>query len=441
MITAILALVAVSVLLQVFLIFRPSGREFLQFDHRFDGVEKASERLEREIRAELDKVRSENLEHSRHDREELAAALTRFNEVIVKSVQALTSGQKDQLERLTETNERKLEHLRATIDERVRLLQEDNGKRLEQMRATVDEKLQGTLEKRLGDSFKLVSERLELVHKGLGEMQGLAVGVGDLKRVLTNVKTRGIWGEVQLEALLSEVLTNNQYEKNAKTNPLSDELVEFVIKLPGQGYGAGEVLLPIDSKYPVEDYQRMLEAQESADPKALEDARKGLERSIKSFAKDICTKYLHPPQTTDFAIMFLPIEGLYAEVVRCNGLLETLQRDHRVVLSGPATFAAFLNSLQMGFRTVSIEKRSSEVWKLLSAVKTEFGKFTDVLEAVKKKLELASSSMEQATTRSRAIQRKLREVEELPAGQTAALLPDLVSEPDDNPEVQAANRP
>lgn len=433
MTSTILVLLAVSIVLELYLIFRPVGREFLQLGSRFDVIEKGNERLEREFRDELAKVRKENLEHARHDREEISASLTRFNELIVKNIQLLSTTQKDQLEKLTESNERKLEHLRSTFDERVRLLQEDNGKRLEQMRATVDEKLQGTLEKRLGESFKLVSERLEQVHKGLGEMQTLAVGVGDLKRTLTNVKTRGGWGEVQLEALLSEILTDAQYEKNVKTNPRSNELVEFAISLPGRGdKDQSSVWLPLDSKFPIEDYQRLVAAQEAADLAAIETAAATLEARIKTFARDISSKYVNPPHTTDFGIMFLPTEGLYAEVVRRRGLLETLQRDFRVVVSGPATFGAFLNSLQMGFRTLAIEKRSSEVWKLLGAVKTDFGKFSTLLEGVKKKLEQASDSIEDAAKRSKQIQKKLRDVEELPAGEVQQLLPDVSVDLDDD---------
>lgn len=432
MTTLLIVLVSVSLILQVLLLVRGKNSAGQDFLARFDGLQRDGERLERGLRDEITKNREEALSQARHNREELAAALTRFNELIVKNIQHLAQSQREQLDRLTETNEKKLEYLRTTVDERLRHIQEDNGKRLEEMRVTVDEKLQGTLETRLGESFKLVSERLEQVHKGLGEMQGLAVGVGDLKRVLTNVKTRGSWGEVQLERLLSEVLSPAQYAKNVKTNENSNDLVEFVIRLPGQGEGAAEVLLPIDSKYPIEDYQRLLEAQETADPKALEDARRGLERSIKLFAKDISSKYLHPPATTDFGILFLPTEGLYAEVVRSPGLIELLQRECRIVLSGPATFAAFLNSLQMGFRTLTIEKRSSEVWSLLGAVKNEFGKFTDVLDAVKKKLQSASDTMDKASVRSRAIQRKLRDVEALPASETDLLLPETLVEQDED---------
>jgi DNA recombination protein RmuC len=292
------------------------------------------------------------------------------------------------------------------------------------MRATVDEKLQGTLEKRLGESFNQVSERLEQVHKGLGEMQALATGVGDLKRVLTNVKTRGVWGEIQLEALLEQILTPDQFERNVRTQENSAEAVEFAVKLPGRGEQDGRevVWLPIDAKFPIEDYQRLMDAQEISDLTTAEQAGKMLEATIKNCAKTICEKYLNPPVTTDFGIMFLPTEGLYAEVIKRTWLVETLQRECRVIVAGPTTLAALLNSLQMGFRTLAIQKRSSEVWKLLGAVKTEFGKFGTTLDGVKKKLDQASNTMDDAAKRSRAIERKLRNVEDLPSEEAHILL-------------------
>jgi DNA recombination protein RmuC len=291
------------------------------------------------------------------------------------------------------------------------------------MRRTVDEKLQGTLEKRLGESFKQVSERLEQVHKGLGEMQSLAAGVGDLKRVMTNVKTRGTWGEFQLGAILEQILAPEQYDANVATKTGSGERVEFAVRLPGPNEDSSTVVyLPIDAKFPAEDYPRLLDAQEAADPDALGAAAKGLETAIRGSARDICEKYISPPATTDFAVMFLPTEGLYAEVIRRTGLVEWCQRDCRVVIAGPTTLAALLNSLQMGFRTLAIQKRSSEVWELLGAVKTEFGKFGDVLGKVKKKLDEASKTVEQAETRTRVMNRALRSVEALPAAPTALLL-------------------
>ena len=322
-----------------------------------------------------------------------------------------------------ELNEKKLEEVRLTVEGKLQSMQIDNAKQLEQMRQTVDEKLQGTLEKRLGESFKHVSERLELVHKGLGEMQSLATGVGDLKKVLTNVKTRGTWGEVQLGVLLEQVLNPDQFAANVATKGGS-ERVEYAVKLPGNGNDKDEIVwLPIDAKFPVEDYQRLLDAQDRGDIEAVEAAGKQLENRVKGCAADISGKYLNPPKTTDFGILFLPIEGLFAEVVRRTALLETIQRDCRVVIAGPTTLWAILNSLQMGFRTLAIQKRSSEVWNLLAAVKTEWTKYGDVLDAVQKKIHAASETLEKAKVRSRAVGRKLRDVQELPASEATVLLP------------------
>jgi DNA recombination protein RmuC len=330
--------------------------------------------------------------------------------------------------KLSESNEKKLEAVRVTVEGKLQSLQIDNAKQLEQMRQTVDEKLQGTLEKRLGESFKQVSDRLEQVHKGLGEMQSLAIGVGDLKKVLTNVKTRGTWGEVQLGALLEQVLNPDQFATNVATKD-AGERVEFAIKLPGQGTDKDEIVwLPIDAKFPVEDYQRLIEAQERADIEGVEVAGKQLENRVRSCARDINEKYLNPPKTTDFAILFLPIEGLFAEVIRRTGLTEVIQRECRVVVAGPTTLWSILNSLQMGFRTLTIQKRSSEVWNLLAAVKTEWTKYGDVLDAVQKKLHQASDTIEKAKMRSRAVGRKLKDVHELPVGDAAALLPPNVLE-------------
>jgi DNA recombination protein RmuC len=324
---------------------------------------------------------------------------------------------------LSDRNEKKLEEVRKAVEEKLAKIQADNAAQLEQMRRTVDEKLQGTLEKRLGESFKLVSERLELVHKGLGEMQTLASGVGDLKKVLTNVKTRGTWGEMQLSNLLEQILTPEQYAANVATKPGSAERVEFAIKLPGRDPDSTTpVWLPIDAKFPKEDYERLVEASEKADPTALELAANQLETRVKTEAKNIRDKYLDPPHTTDFAILYLPIEGLYAEVLRRPGLLESLQRDCRVTVAGPTVLSALLNSLQMGFRTLAIEKRSSEVWTILAAVKTEFGRFGEVIGKVQKKLQEASNAMDSAATRTRAIERKLRDVQELPGTEARALL-------------------
>jgi DNA recombination protein RmuC len=309
---------------------------------------------------------------------------------------------------------RSLEGVRSIVDVRLRQLQDDNAQQIDKMRATVDEKLQGTLEKRLGESFRLVSERLEQVHQGLGAMRQLASDVGGLQRVLTNVKTRGGWSEWQLGILLDEMLTPEQFAKNIKMRDDTDERVEFAIKLPGDENGA-PVWLPIDAKFPMEHYDRLAAAQEKGDAAAVETAIKTLETQLKRCAKDICEKYINPPKTTDFALLFLPSEGLYAEAIRRVGLVQNVQRDCRVTFVGPTTLAALLNSLQMGFRTLAIQKRSSEVWNLLAAVKTEFGKFGESLSAVKDKIDQASRKMEDVDVRSRAITKKLRAVEELPS--------------------------
>jgi DNA recombination protein RmuC len=325
---------------------------------------------------------------------------------------------------------RSLEGVRSIVDVRLRQLQDDNAQQIDKMRATVDEKLQGTLEKRLGESFKLVSDRLEQVHQGLGAMQQLASDVGGLQRVLTNVKTRGGWSEWQLGVLLDEMLTPEQFAKNIKMRDDTDERVEFAIKLPGDENGA-PVWLPIDAKFPMEHYDRLAAAQEKGDPAAVESAIKTLETQLKRCAKDICEKYINPPKTTDFALLFLPSEGLYAEAIRRVGLVQNVQRDCRVTFVGPTTLAALLNSLQMGFRTLAIQKRSSEVWNLLAAVKTEFGKFGESLSAVKEKIDQASRKMEDVDVRSRAITKKLRDVEESPSN-PQPMLKELVDSADDD---------
>jgi len=338
--------------------------------------------------------------------------------------------QKDQLDSFskhlvaaTRLNEQKLEAMRETMQTQLQIMQEDNTRKLEQMRITVDEKLHDTLEKRLGESFQQVSERLEQVYKGLGEMRTLATGVGDLKKVLTNVKTRGTWGEIQLGNILEQILTSDQYDVNVATKTNSNERVEFAIKLPGHDPDKEKVVwIPIDSKFPQEDYQRLIDAQEDADKELAEKAVKSLEMRIKAEAKQIREKYIDPPNTTDFGIMFLPVEGLYAEVLRRPGLCDMLQREYRIVVTGPTTLAALLNSLHMGFRTLAIEKRSSEVWELLGVVKTEFGKFGDVLAKTKKKLQEASNTINNAEVRTRAIERKLKKVQEIPMEESAKLI-------------------
>ncbi len=325
----------------------------------------------------------------------------------------LTTINEQKLENTRKSTEEKLELIRRTVEDRLLYMQKDNADKLEKMRVTVDEKLQGTLEQRLGESFKIVNDRLESVYKGLGEMQNLAQGVGDLKKIFTNVKARGTWGEIELGNILSEYLTPDQYLQSAKTKPNATEFVEFAIKLPGKTDGQN-VLLPIDSKFPVEDYKRLVDAEEAGDLETITQARKSLENSIKLFAKDIHDKYIETPYTTDFGIMFLPTESLYCEVVKNTVLIETLTQKYRVVVSGPTTFIALLNSLQMGFRTLAIEKRSSEVWKLLGGVKSEFEKFGDLLEKTNKKLQEISNTMIKATQKTRTIQKKLKNVESLP---------------------------
>lgn len=310
-------------------------------------------------------------------------------------------------------NEQRLNEMRKTLDENMVRLQGENEKKLEQIRVTVDEKLNSTLDKRLGESFRTVSERLEQVYKGLGEMQNLAAGVGDLKKVLTNVKTRGVWGEVQLASLLEQYLAPGQYDVNVAVKPGSAERVEFAVRLPGRGDGDQVVYLPIDSKFPMEDYRRLMDASEAGDKDGTDAATAALVAAIKNEARRIHSKYIDPPHTTDFAIMFLPVEGLYAEVLRQNGIVEWLQNEYRIVVTGPTTLLALLNSLQMGFRTIAIEKRSSEVWELLGAVKTEFGKFAVLLDKTQKRLRMASDSIEDAARKTRTIQRKLSGVQAL----------------------------
>ncbi len=390
-----------------------------------DGID----RIDKSLKDESTRNREEANSNARHTREELSNSFKNFGDSLFSKVVDISRMQKeelnkfsDQLSKLTQMNEQKMEQLREKVELRLKELQESNSQKLEEMRATVDEKLQSTLEKRLGESFKLVSDRLELVHKGLGEMQTLASGVGDLKKVLTNIKTRGGWGEMQLGNLIEQLLTIEQYEKNVATKKGSNDKVEYAVKLPGKDELGEVVWLPIDAKFPVEDYQRLLEAQELANLPLVEEAAKGIESRIRLEAKNIADKYLDPPNTTDFAIMFLPIEGLYAEVLRRPGLAEKIQREHRVVLAGPTTLAALLNSLQMGFRTLAIEKRSSEVWKLLGAVKTDFSKFGEVLEKTKKKLQEASNTIDSAATASRRIERKLRDVQELPSADAVKLI-------------------
>ncbi|MFB3853846.1 MAG: DNA recombination protein RmuC [Vicinamibacterales bacterium] len=421
-------LVILVVLVSVALLRRPRV-DLSALEARLRAIEDAEERAGRALRDEMARSRAESAATGAALRQEVLATVARMGELLGTAVSSVSEVQKDglesfgrQLHALTESNERKLEAVRTAVEDRLRSLQEDNAARLEQVRVTVDERLQGTLEARLSESFRAVSERLEQVHRGLGEMQALASGVGDLKRVLTNVKTRGTWGEVQLGALLEQVLTPDQYESNVATCEGSGERVEFAIRLPGRDGSDRPVWLPIDAKFPLEDYQRLLEAADRGDGEGVEQASRQLEARVRSFARDIRTKYLDPPHTTDFAILYLPTEGLYAEVLRRPGLTDALQRDARVVAAGPTTIWAILNSLQMGFRTLAIEKRSSEVWAVLGAVKTHFGRFGELLSGVQKKLQEATNKMDGVARQSRSIERKLREVQELPPACAAGIL-------------------
>jgi DNA recombination protein RmuC len=480
LISIAIALLAANLILLIVTLRRRVGVDMSPLQQGFDAIQKGHERTERTVRDEIATNREEGATAARLAREELAGTLKRFSESLLSGVSEMGASQKSQLdifsqrlERLTQTNEQKLaamreevsgslkrfndsilmgmtsmaegqhkqlenfagqlgnltesnqqrlEALRAAVEAKLKQIGEDNTRQLDQMRATVDEKLQGTLEKRLGESFRQVSERLEAVSRGLGEMQTLASGVGDLKRVLSNVKSRGTWGEVQLGAMLEQVLTPEQYAVNVATKD-GGERVEFAIKLPGRGEDKTDVVwLPIDVKWPEEDYQRLIDAQERADGDAAESAIKQLESRIKFEAKEICEKYLNPPKTTDFAILFLPTEGLFAEVVRRVGLAQFVQQNCRVVIAGPTTLWSILNSLQMGFKTMAIQQRSSEVWNLLASVKTEFAKYGEVLSKVQKKLVEASDTLDkEVAVRARAINRKLRTVQELPAADLKGL--------------------
>jgi DNA recombination protein RmuC len=407
----------------------------------------ASERLERELRREIS-------ESSRGVRTELMQTLGTFQEAVVRQSaeatrtqnsqidafsQQLTLLQKTladtlatQLQSLGEANGRRLAEVRATLDAQLASLQQTNAAKLDEMRKTVDEKLQTTLETRLGESFRQVAERLEQVHQGLGQMQSLAQGVGDLQRVLTNVKTRGIFGEVQLEALLEQVLTPEQYSKQVETKPRSNQRVDFAIRFPGRSADGVPVWLPIDAKFPREDYERLLDAHDRADAAGVDSAGRALEVRIREEAKSICENYLCPPFTTDFAILFLPIESLYAEVLRRPGLMDKIQRDYRVTLAGPTTLLAMLNSLHMGFRTLALEQQASEVWKVLGAVKTEFERYGEWVARIKEQVQKASDTLEKADTRTRQMRRALKVVEALPEAQAQALLPLAEDSSDDS---------
>jgi DNA recombination protein RmuC len=401
---------AFNALLLLVLLRRPSGNNeaaVQALQQSLQSMHEKLERIERELRTEI-------TESSRGGRQELTQNLALFQQ---SQVQQLTLMQKS---------------IGDTLNQQLQQLQKSNADKLDEMRRTVDEKLQTTLEKRLSESFKQVAERLEQVHNGLGQMQKLADGVGSLQRVLTNVKTRGMFGEVQLEALLEQVLTIEQYAKQVETKPRSNQRVDFAIRFPGRGGADGEpVWLPIDAKFPREDYERLLDAQDRADAVAAEVAAKALEVRIRTEAKSIAESYLAPPHTTDFAILFLPTEGLYAEVLRRPGLMDTLQRDYRVTLAGPTTLLAMLNSLHMGFRTLALEQQASEVWKVLGAVKTEFERYGDWVEKVREQVQKAADTLDRADTRSRQMRRALKNVEALPEGEAQALLPKFDDALDD----------
>jgi len=392
-----------------------AGLVWLRLASRADG-----ERLERELRDEVARSGSGT-------RQELGQALAAFQQTLLLHTGDTARTQGEQLRQLSEANERRLVEVRNAVEQRLEALQSGNEQKLEQMRATVDEKLQATLEARLGESFKQVADRLEQVHKGLGEMQLLARDVGSLSRVLGNVKTRGVFGEVQLAGLLEQVFAPAQYAANVETVPGSNARVEFALSLPGRRDDGATLWLPIDAKFPREDYERLIDAQERADPEAAQAAARALEARLRAEARTIRQKYVAPPHTTDFGIMFVPSEGLYAEALRRPGLLESLQREHQVVLVGPTTLLATLSSLQMGFRTLALEKRSAEVWEVLGAVKTEFAKFGAVLDKTKQKLKEASDTIDAAQTRTHVMARRLKGVEALPAAEAELLLPDAAA--------------
>ena len=409
---AAIAALLVWVLLRVQALYRATNGGDMRA--RLEAISAQNERLERELRTELAQARTESAQQAQLGRGELATALSRFTQELQTQLGTIAQLQNERLSALTQSNELRLEAVRATVEQRLDLMRSDNAQKLEHIRATVDEKLHATLELRLGTSFKLVSDRLEQVHKGLGEMQSLAAGVGDLKKVLTNVKSRGGWGEVQLGALLEEMLSPAQFSRNVATRPGSQERVEYAIKFPGRGEDGVPCWLPIDAKFPLEDYQRLQDAIERADIGAVDVSRKALEDFFKTEARKIRDKYIEPPHTTDFAILFVPTEGLYAEAVARPGLADAIQRDYRVMLAGPMNLGAFLNSLQLGFRTLAIEKRSTEVWRVLGAVKTEFGKFAEILAKTKDKLDAVGKTLDEAGKKSGTIARKLRDVEALP---------------------------
>jgi DNA recombination protein RmuC len=404
-------------------------REVADLRTRFEVLAATHAGFERDVRQDLASARTETAMAAQVGRTELGVTLARSAQAVQQQLAAMAGAQTEQMQRfgdrladLTKSNEQRLEGVRAAVEQRLDVLRSENAQKLEAMRATVDEKLQTTLDTRLGESFKQVSDRLEQVHKGLGEMQTLALGVGDLRRMLTNVKSRGGWGEVQLGTLLGEMLSPAQFAQNVVTRPGSNDRVEYAVKLPGRRDDGTPCWLPIDAKFPLDDYQRLQDAIERADGSAVEGARKALEAFFKTEAKSIRNKYVEPPHTTDFAILFVPTEGLYAEAMSRPGLADALQREHRVMLCGPMNLAAMLNSLQLGFRTLAIEQRSTEVWTVLGAVKTEFVKFGQILVKTKERLDQVGNTLEEAARKSTTITRKLRDVESLPEEEAERLL-------------------
>ena len=442
----LLALAALTVILLVALLMRRPAPD--RHGELLATLADGTERSERALRQEV-------ADSARSTRQELGQNFASFQAALIQQgaeatrtqnaqidafAQQLTLMQKTladtlntQLQGLSESNARRLAEVRTTMETQLAQLQQTNTAKLDEMRKTVDEKLQSTLEARLGESFKQVADRLDQVHKGLGEMQTLAIGVGSLQRVLTNVKTRGIFGEVQLEALLEQVLTTEQYAKQVETKPRSGQRVDFAVRFPGRSADGAPVWLPIDAKFPRDDYERLIDAHERADALAVEVAGKALEARIRSEAKSIADNYLAAPHTTDFAILFLPVESLYAEVLRRPGLMDAVQRQHRVTLAGPTTLLAMLNSLHMGFRTLALEQQASEVWKVLGAVKTEFNRFGEWVERIKEQVAKASDTIDKADTRQRQMRRALKGVEALPELQAQALLPAVDPEDDGAP--------
>lgn len=419
----------------ILIILKKPSKNNSEIDFKFKELESNFARLDSLIRQEFGQSRDENQRTFKENRSEQSESLKSFEHRFSLNIKDFNELQRQKFgeleirqENIKRGTEEKLKEIRETVEQKLKTLQEDNNKKLEEMRQTVDEKLQETVEKRFNESFKMISERLEQVHKGLGEMQTLASGVGDLKKVLTNVKTRGNLGEIQLEAILEQILSVEQYEKNAIVKDGSQERVEFAVKLPGKNIEDRPLLLSIDSKFPMEDFQRLMDAHEGLEnlsPKEIENLSKLFENSVKKNARDIHQKYINPPVTTDFAIMFVPTESLYAEILRRPGLFEFLQKEYKVSVVGPTNLVAFLSSLQMGFRTLAIEKRSSEVWEVLGAVKTEFGRFGVILEKTKKKLQEASNVIDSASVRSRAIEKKLKDVQEIPQENLLSLSSDF----------------